>query len=400
MTDIAPWTCPFCPLACDHLGVRVGAGSEPLALAGGDCARAREALASFTSTAAAAEPLVDGQPASAAAAVAAAARLLAASRQPLFAGLGADVAGARALYPLACATGAVTDAAGGEGPWHGLRALQDRGQFTTTLAEVRERADLVVFVGDAPEAIAPLLAERCRLADKRVVTLAGRGPGEAVAAAGDLFGTIAWLEAAVAGRLAGRVPAHIAALGEQLRAARYAVLIGTPPALPPHGALIVEAVHRIVGHLNAKTRAAALWIGGANGIATTQQVFAWLSGLPLRTRAGARGLEHEPLVFASDRLLARGDADLLLWMSTFEAGARPPDTPLPLIVIGHPAQAGACRRAGSVFLPVATPGIGCAGDLFRTDGTVLMPLHAVRPDPLPTPAQAVGSLLAALKEAA
>ena len=38
--------------------------------------------------------------------------------QPLFAGLGADVAGARALYPLACATlvRRLTDAAGGEAP--------------------------------------------------------------------------------------------------------------------------------------------------------------------------------------------------------------------------------------------------------------------------------------------
>lgn len=400
MSDTAPWTCPFCPLACDRFGVSVGTGSEPLRLVGADCPRAARALASFSSQPVAAQPLVDGQPAALADAMAAAARLLAASRAPLFAGLGADVAGARALYPLACATGAVSDAAGGEAPWHGLRALQDRGQFTTTLAEVRERADLVVFIGDAPGEQAPLLAERCALADKALVTLAGQGPGDAVPAAGDLFSSVAWLEAAVAGRLAGQVPPAILGLGERLRSARYAVLVGTPALMPDHAALIVEAVHRIVGHLNAKTRAAALWIGGGNGIATSQQVFAWLSGLPLRTRAGARGLEHDPLLHAADRLLDGGGADLLLWMSSFDAEALPPETTLPLVVLGHPAQAAACRRAGSVFIPVATPGIGCDGDLFRTDGTVLMPLHAVRPDPLPTPAAAATGLLQALKEIA
>ena len=77
-------------------------------------------------------PTVDGQATTLDAALAAAAQLLAASRQPLFAGLGTDVAGARALYPLACATGAICDAAGGAALMHGLRALQDRGQFTTT----------------------------------------------------------------------------------------------------------------------------------------------------------------------------------------------------------------------------------------------------------------------------
>lgn len=392
MTAISAWTCPFCPLACDHLGVQVGPGDEPLALAGGRCERASRALATFTSAPAPARPTVDGRPASFDEALAAAAALLRASRQPLFAGLGADVAGARALYPLACATGAITDGAGGEAPWHGLRALQDRGQFTTTLAEVRERADLVVFIGDAPVALAPLLAERCGLADKAVVTLAGVGPGEPVRAEGDLFTQAAWLEAAVAGRLAGRVPAPIVALGERLRAARYAVLVGLPATLPAHGALVVETVHRIVGHLNARTRAAALWIGGADGSSTTNQVFAWLSGLPLRTRAGARGLEHEPLVFAAERVLAQGGADLLLWMSTFDAAARPPATTLPLVVIGHPAQGEACARAGAVFIPVATPGIGCAGDLFRTDGTVMLPLHPVRAEVLPAPAEVVARL--------
>ena len=62
---------------------------------------------------------------------------------------------------------------------------------------------------------------------------------------------------------------------------------------------------------------------------------------------------------------------------------------LPLIVLGHPNLAASCRRKGSVFMPVSTPGIGSAGHLFRTDGVVLLPLFAVRDDGLPGVAEVI-----------
>ena len=130
------WTCPFCPLACDHLGVGCGSGVEPLTLQDGACARASRSLGQFTGAPPEASAQVDARRCDlSTAVVVVAARLLAASCQSLFAGLGTDVAGARARYPLACATGAICDAAAGQAPMHGLRALQDCGQFTTTLAE-------------------------------------------------------------------------------------------------------------------------------------------------------------------------------------------------------------------------------------------------------------------------
>ena len=419
-TPAAAWTCPFCPLACDHAGVRVGSGGEPLQLTGADCARARAALAGFSSAAPMPVAEIDGRPASLEAAVAAAAQRLAASRQPLFAGLGTDVAGLRALYPLACATGAVCDAAPGEALMHGLRALQDRGQFTTTLAEVRTRADLIVFVGGLPLPTAPLIRERMGIGDPQVpqrhVVLLGpmpddeavlqswAGPGvstEVLRLQGDLFDTVSLLDALVARRpaMAGAtLPAGLRALAERLHAARYAVISGSSAKLPGQGALIVEALYRVINELNRTTRAAALWIGGGNGVATANQVFTWLSGVPLRSRAGPRGLEHEPLRYGSLRLIAQGAVDALLWVASFDADSVPPDNTLPMVVLGHPALAERCRRAGSIFIAVSTPGIGSAGHVFRTDGTVLMPLRAARPDGLPTVAALAQRLLAALPQ--
>lgn len=413
------WTCPFCPLACDHLGVLAGTGSEPLSLQGGECPRASRALAQFTGRPSEAGPQVDGQPCDLASAAAAAARLLGASRQPLFGGLGTDVAGARALYPLACATGAICDAGAGEALMHGLRALQDRGQFTTTLAEVRTRADLIVFVGGLPADLAPLIGPRCGIGDAQVpqrqVLVLGPAPGDEALLArwagqggvvvetlplhGDLFDTLALLCALVDQHTLPAAPDALRGLAQRLRAARYAVLVGAPARLPAQGALIVEAVHRVVNSLNRTTRAAALWIGGGNGAATVNQVFAWLSGLPLRSRVGPAGLEHEPLAFDAARLLADGAVDALLWVASFDAEALPPPNRLPMVVLGHPALAAGLQRPGlsTVFIPVSTPGIGSAGHLFRTDGTVLMPLHAIYGDRLPTVADALGLIVSALR---
>ena len=413
------WTCPFCPLLCDTFSV--GAESAGLRLVGSDCPRARAGLAQFNPAAAPALPELNGQSCALDEAIASAAQWLAASRQPLISGLGTDVAGARALYPLACAIGAICDPTGGEALMHGLRALQDRGQFSTTLAEVRTRADLIVFLGGLPTDLAPLLAQRCGISDPQVaqrhVVVVGAspadnalladwtGPGvstETVPLHGDLFTTVALLSALVAQQPLPSVPEDLAALALRLRAARYAVIVGAPARLPTHGALIVEAVNQVVGTLNRTTRAASLWVGGGDGAATVNQTFAWLSGLPLRSRAGPRGLEHEPLAFDTTRLLAAGAVDLLLWVASFDAEDVPPLNNLPMVVLGPPAMAAACRRPGlpTVFIPVATPGIGADGHLFRTDGTVLMPLKAVYRSPLPGVAGVIGHLTQALRQGA
>jgi formylmethanofuran dehydrogenase subunit B len=216
---------------------------------------------------------------------------------------------------------------------------------------------------------------------------------------GDLFDTLALLCALVDRRPLPAAPEMLHALAARLRAARYAVLVGAQERLPAQGALIVEAVHRLIGSLNRNTRAAALWIGGGNGAATVNQVFAWLSGLPLRSRAGPHGLEHEPLILNTARLLADGAVDALLWVSSFDAQALPPPNRLPMVVLGHPALAASAGRSAlpTVFIPVATPGVGSAGHLFRTDGTVLMPLAAVYRDRLPTVADVVGRIGSALR---
>lgn len=370
--------------------------------------------------AAAASPQVDGAACDLATAITAAARLLAASRQPLFGGLGTDVAGARALYPLACRTGAICDPAGGAALLHGLRALQDRGAFTTTLTEVRSRADLIVCVGSLPSGRYPEFLRRCGIGEggtAQVVLLRAASPSSASSAPsassadsaaaegvelvrydGDLFDAVAMLATCVAGRTVSEDAAGaLVAFAARLHTSRYAVFVYDAAQLPAHGALIIEALNRVVSTLNQRTRAAMLPLGGSDGASTVNAVFTWLSGLPLRTRAAPSGLEHEPLRFDAARLLADRAVDALLWIASFGTEPAPPSVNLPRIVLGHPSLAAAVQGHATVFIPVSTPGIGSAGHLFRTDGSVLMPLRALREDGLPTVADVLRRLTQALQ---
>lgn len=391
----ANWTCPFCSLLCE--GFALDGGAAGLMLNGSDCPRALAGLAAHARPPAPAA-WIDGTDVPFADAVVEAARRLAQWRQPLFGGMGSDLAGARALYRLAVRTGAVCDHADGEALAQGLRALQDRGQFHTTLAEIRARADLVVCVGTRATERYPEFFRRCGMdrADSPCLQLAFLGvapPGGLpahlrvlhIAGSGDVLADLQQLAALVAAASCREPDAQLASLALALRAARYAVLVWEAAALPAHGALAGEMLQRIAAALDRSTRAATFALGGSDGAGTVQQVFTWLSGLPLRSRAGAAGAAHEPLRFAAARLLADAAVDGLLWTWSWTPDRLPPGAGLPRIVLGPAGMGRRLRQADAardcVFLPVATPGLNAAGHLFRTDG-VVVPLVAVREDGL------------------
>jgi formylmethanofuran dehydrogenase subunit B len=409
----ANWTCPFCSLLCD--GFALESGAAGLLLNGSDCPQARAGLAAHAGREAPAA-WIDGAEVPSGAAEAEAARRLAQWREPLFGGMGTDMAGARALFRLAVRTAAVCDHADGETLAQGLRALQDRGQFHTTLAEVRARADLVVCVGTRAVDRYPEFFRRCGMAGAdsacRQLVFLGVPPPERVpphlqalhiAGSGDLLADLQQLAALVATASCRAPDEQLANLALALRAARYAVLVWEAAALPPHGALAAEMLQRIVATLDRTTRAATFALGGSDGAGTVQQVFTWLSGLPLRSRLGAEGATHEPLRFAGARLLADRAVDGLLWVWSWTPDRLPPGAGPPRIVLGPPGMGVRLREEGAardcIFLPVATPGLNAAGHLFRTDG-VVVPLVAAREDGLPGVDRVASRLLARMEAGA
>ncbi|RZF27831.1 formylmethanofuran dehydrogenase [Paraburkholderia sp. UYCP14C] len=418
------WICPFCPLLCDDL-VAACHDDGTLDVPDTECSRLANALAHYRATDAQCGCVVDGNEVDLDAALASAARLLANARRPLFGGLATDVAGARALYPLAAACGAILDHLHGDALTPATLALQDRGSLFTTLSEVRARADLLVFFGCQPSRRYPRFFTRALAgtelarelvfigceADPAAAGLAQTRVGTLLADA-DPYDTLALWSALAEGRDAAALShgadaaTALASLQDRIAKAHYTVVVYEPAALPsPHAALLIEALNRIVKAANRKTRAACLPLGGDDGALTANQTVTWLSGLPLRTRVsmparvtGSAPLDHDPYRYRTARLLAEREVDALLWIASFAPQAWPAslDPALPLIVLGHPALAEAARARGAntVFVPVATPGIDSGGHLFRVDGTVVMPLTAARGAAL----EPVASIAAKLNE--
>src|SRR5215471_6803836 len=90
---------------------------------------------------------IDGRPVELQAACAEAARLLDHSRLPLIAGLGTDVAGARAAIALAQRLGGVIDHMHSDAVLRDLDGMREAGMMVTTPNEARLRADTVLVAG-------------------------------------------------------------------------------------------------------------------------------------------------------------------------------------------------------------------------------------------------------------
>ena len=137
-------------------------------------------------------------------AIAEAAKLLAESRMPVIAGLGTDVAGARAAIALARRIGGIVDHMHSAALLRDLDVMREAGMMVTTPNETRLRADPLLLVGPGLVQAWPELPERL-LGDRkrRVIWLC---PGDAIAEAR------AFPDIVIVGRDTAELPILLAAL--------------------------------------------------------------------------------------------------------------------------------------------------------------------------------------------
>lgn len=394
--------CPFCGLACDD--IELHSDGVSLRAAGGACSLAQRSYSRIgTSLTQQPQAWIAGIPVTLDSAVEAATQLIGSSRTPLFGGLATDVIGMRGLLALGDHKGAVLDHMNSEGKLRNLRTVQDAGWITTTLAEVRNRVDLLVCFGTDVVSAFPRFFERCiwveeamfdpppeqreivylgTPADTRPGTSPGGRPAEVIAVAPDRLAEAAAL---LRGLLAGSMPDDIAtdlplvalrALAERLKTARYGVVVWAASELDfPHADLAVQALTAAIGILNTHTRCAGLPLGGSDGDFSSDAVLLWQTGYPFRTSLASGTGVYDPVMNATGRLLESGEADCLLWVSSLDADrSPPPGVGCPLIVFscaGAPVVAEA-----AVQITVATPGIDQTGYMFRADKVVTLPLRA------------------------
>jgi formylmethanofuran dehydrogenase subunit B len=313
---------------------------------------------------------IDGAPAELSAAAAAAACLLDASRQPLIAGLGADVAGARAAAALARRLGAVVDHMHGEALLRNLDVVREGGAMLIAPTEARVRADTVLLVGPGAGEMENELSHYLLAAvggpgvvtDRRVFWLCpGTDPGapaDKVAVIGrdlrELPALLAAVRARVNGRPAGAGPVSaqvLDGLANVLKAAKFGVAVWSASRLDP---LVIEMLCGLVDDLNEATRFSGLPVPAGDNAVGVQQVCGWTMGFPVRTGYGRAYPEHDPWQFRAARLVESGETDCVMWISAYQAATPAWRGDPPTIAL---APAGAkFAKAPKVHIAVGVPG--------------------------------------------
>jgi formylmethanofuran dehydrogenase subunit B len=416
ITDDVP--CPFCGILCDDLSVR--RTQLGLEVAKHGCEKAR---AGFERVLPATRPRIRGAEVSHLEAIREAARIIGSAKLPLYGGLGTDVDGVRAVLALADKTKGAVDHALSDALFRNYRVLQTSGWITTTLTEARNRADMFVIIASDIAKSQPRFFERvvtpaatmfAHPAPKRDVVFIGSGLA-ATEATGPRIGTVDTLTcpndqtgeviSALRALLHGApVTAHAIAgvpietlrvLADRLRAASYPVFVWAPAAFEFANAdLLVHAICELVKDLNQTGRAAGLSLGGSEGSASAASVCAWQTGYPLRVRYGNDGPQHDASRFALTRMIADGEGDCLVWLSSFNTGLKPPDVAIPLVLLATPGTEGETRA--DVFIPIGTPGLDHAGRLIRCDSVVSLALKNLGRSDLPRAADVLAAIEAAL----
>jgi formylmethanofuran dehydrogenase subunit B len=182
---------------------------------------------------------------------------------------------------------------------------------------------------------------------------------------------------------------------ERCKAAKYGVAVWAPPGLNfAQADLAVHLISEIVKHLNLTTRFAGLALGGNEGAPSAASVASWQTGFPLRLSYANGKPEYDAYRYSIGRMLAEGDGDLLVWLSSFTPDLGPPATRLPTIVLGTPGLR--LSQPAHVFIPVGTPGIDHAGQMVRCDNVVSLPLKDLGRSQLPRAADVLAAIERAL----
>jgi formylmethanofuran dehydrogenase subunit B len=419
MIEITEVPSPFCGIGTDDLSIQVE-GVALKVLKNGCTINTPMFEQPITDTSA----RIAGKNANLSDAIKHVAQLLKNTNQPVIGGCATDVNGMRGLLALADRIGAVVDNMNFTGARNNFLALQDSGWMNTTLAEVKNRCNVLLIVGTDLEVFAPRFFERYLWTDamfvqdsnQRQVIYLGKAPsGNASTspngtkarvlecATHDLPEVVAVLKALVKGlpihatTVCGIAVADLQSIADTLKVASYSVVTWAAGALAYRQAeLTVQTLSEMIKNLNDTTRCSGLPLAGKEGDQTANQVCGWTTGYPARTRFSRGYPEYDPFLNDTNMLLATGEADALVWVQAFNVNSVPPVTDLPTIVIGRSGMT--FSKEPDVFIPVGTPGIDHAGHAYRMDNVVAIRLKKLRDSGLPSTAEVLNAIEQAVKE--
>jgi formylmethanofuran dehydrogenase subunit B len=360
---------------------------------------------------------IAGKPATLETAIAEAAALLTASRQALIAGLGTDIAGARAAIALAERIGAVIDHMHSKALLHNLDVVRSSGVMMTTPSETYVDADTLLVVGSTFEAgetellqrlfgklrnhqgqnsvarrifwLCPGAEQANRALSEASLTTVGKEPNELPALA-------AALRARMAGRPTGKAPVAPNTLDEvltALKASRFGVAIWRPETLDE---LTIEMMCGLVNDLNATTRFSTLPLPSADNATGVLQTCGWMTGMPMRMGFGRGIPEHDPWRFDGTRLVESGETDCVVWISAYRAHA--PLWRVSPAIIALTGRDTRFRTPPHVHIEVGRPGTDHAAVVHESLTGTLTAIDATHPSDAISTAEAIRRISSALPE--
>lgn len=415
MTEITEVPSPFCGIGTDDLTISVDGLS--LKVLSNGCAVNTPA---FEQAITDHKPRVGGKEVSLDYAVGKAAEILQDCRQPVIGGCATDVNGMRALLSLADRCGAVVDQMNFNAARRNYLTMQDSGWMTTTLAEVKNRCDLLLVFGKDLESFVPRFFERYLwnqesmfledTANREVIYLGKAPSGTAqvspngkqaqvlTCADADMPEVVAVLRALakghkiVADSVGGIKVSDLQAVAERLQAAKYGVVTWAASSLTfDQAELTVQTVCELIKDINDQgTRCSGLPLSGKDGDLTASQVAGWISGYPARINYAKGYPEYDPYLYDAGSMIANGEGDALLWVQAFNSKAIPLVSDVPTIVLGRSGMV--FDKEPDVYIPLGTPGIDHTGHVYRADSVVAIRLKKLRDSGLPAAADVLSAI--------
>ncbi|CAH9014007.1 formylmethanofuran dehydrogenase subunit B [Candidatus Nitrosacidococcus sp. I8] len=363
------------------------------------------------------QPKIKGNPASLVEAIDYIISILNQSQLPLLSGLATDVAGIQAALKLAKYYGATVDyAASG---LTSIFAIQYNGFIGTTLAEVKNRADLLLVIGGNLESNYLNFLERyiwnnqdslySHPIQRKIIYLGCSleilkehppylpSPLIINYDPRDLPEILATLKAITIGSIlqaktvAGVPVERLCSLVELLKRARYSVVTWAIDQWPiSHKELTIQILIEFIGLINHTTRCSVFPFWELPSEISAYQVCTWQTGYPTRISFSSGYSGYDPYLYAAERILNSEEADSLIWISAFDQKFSPPIYSIPTIVLGRSGMN--FTQDPEVFIPIGTPGIDHSGHIFCSDHRVI-PLYKLRNTNLPSTAEIINTIL-------
>jgi formylmethanofuran dehydrogenase subunit B len=416
--------CPFCGCLCDDLSITVE--GNRIIKTKNACAISQSKFMNHEKNRIDA-PSIDGNPVSLDEAIEASAKILASAKRPLVYGLSSTECGAIAkAVELTDLLGGVVDNTSSVCHGSTILALQAVGEVKTTLGEVKNRADLIVFWGSNPTEAHLRHLIRYSGTVKGLWRPEGRKGRYIVAVdvretrmskLSDLFIKIepngdyellSALRAAVRGAkiqadvVAGVPRQQIVELADRMKAARMGVIfygLGLTQSDGRH--LNVDAAVGLVEGLSHHTKFVLTPMRGHYNVSGANAVTAWQTGYPFAVDFSRGYPRYNPGEYTAVDLLSRGEADAALVIASDPAANFPVDAAKQLAkipVVTLDTKISMTAMLSRIVIPVAMAGIEAEGTAYRMDDVPIRLRKVIEPpEGLKTDAEVIQKIIDGVK---